>query len=32
MKTLITGGTVVNATGRGAADVLIDGDQTRTNQ
>ena len=26
MKTLITGGTVVNATGRGAADVLIDGE------
>ena len=25
--TLITGGTVVNATGRGAADVLIDGEQ-----
>ncbi|WP_129336753.1 dihydropyrimidinase [Cellulomonas endophytica] len=27
MKTLITGGTVVNATGRGAADVLVDGEQ-----
>ncbi|PPG61352.1 dihydropyrimidinase [Rathayibacter sp. AY2B7] len=26
MKTLITGGTVVNATGTGAADVLIDGE------
>ncbi|HEY8720137.1 dihydropyrimidinase [Pengzhenrongella sp.] len=26
MKTLITGGTVVNSTGRGAADVLIDGE------
>ena len=26
MKTLITGGTVVNATGRGPADVLIDGE------
>ena len=26
MKTLITGGTVVNATGRGLADVLIDGE------
>jgi len=26
MKTLITGGTVVSATGRGAADVLVDGD------
>ncbi|AND16673.1 dihydropyrimidinase [Rathayibacter tritici] len=26
MKTLITGGTVVNATGAGAADVLIDGE------
>lgn len=25
--TLITGGTVVNATGRGAADVLVDGEQ-----
>src|SRR5659263_476412 len=25
--TLITGGTVVNATGRGAADVLIDGEK-----
>lgn len=27
MKTLITGGTVVNATGRGQADVLIDGER-----
>jgi dihydropyrimidinase len=27
MKTLITGGTVVNATGRGAADILIDGEE-----
>ncbi|KZX21508.1 D-hydantoinase [Rathayibacter tanaceti] len=26
MKTLITGGTVVNATGTGSADVLIDGE------
>ncbi|HQY32570.1 MAG TPA: dihydropyrimidinase [Actinotalea sp.] len=26
MKTLISGGTVVNATGRGAADVLVDGE------
>jgi dihydropyrimidinase len=26
MKTLITGGTVVSATGRGAADVLVDGE------
>ena len=26
MKTLITGGTVVNSTGRGASDVLIDGE------
>jgi dihydropyrimidinase len=26
MKTLITGGTVVSATGRGAADILIDGE------
>ncbi|GIG28055.1 dihydropyrimidinase [Cellulomonas marina] len=26
MRTLITGGTVVNATGRGAADVLVDGE------
>jgi len=27
VKTLITGGTVVNSTGRGAADILIDGEQ-----